>query len=241
MFTNTYEFAGVPIEISTCYSYFHEKACNYLTKKKPEFFITANVEDTTKNMKKYSAIKIKFTPRHYFEYEYIARKVADLLLKKDVIFVHGSAITYKNKGLIIVAKSGTGKSTHAAYWKEAFGNDVIYINDDKPFVKYADGKCKICSSPWSGKRELESNIEAPLDALCFLQRDDENFIEEIDDDKIKEDKLIMRSFHYEDPQNMIYSLSLIKKISKCSKAYIIHCTDSIESAYKIKEGICKGE
>lgn len=53
----------------------------------------------------------------------IQRKMADFLIHKDVLMLHGSAIALDGRGYLFMARSGTGKSTHTRLWREVFGKD----------------------------------------------------------------------------------------------------------------------
>ena len=60
--------------------------------------------------------------------------IADKFLEYNILMLHGSALSMHDEGIIFTAKSGTGKSTHARLWREAFGSKVQMINDDKPMI-----------------------------------------------------------------------------------------------------------
>lgn len=118
---------------------------------------------------KYEDSKVTIYGANSFEHEYMLSQYALVyVLKKEgnAIFMHGSSFKYKNKGIILTAKSGTGKSTHRALWDKLF--DIEIINDDKNIISLRDDKLYICSSPWSGKHQLDNNITSTLDAIVIL-------------------------------------------------------------------------
>ena len=57
-------------------------------------------------------------------------------------------------------------------------NNVSYINDDKPFIRYFpnENAFYVYGTPWKGKHNLGSNVKVPLKAICFLNRGEENSI-----------------------------------------------------------------
>ncbi len=114
-----------------------------------------------------------------FEYAYTGFEFANRLSCLDGAVMHGSAIAYKGEGVIFSAPSGTGKSTHTALWKQCFGGDVIHVNDDKPALRFKDGKTWMYGAPWSGKTDLNTNICVPLKAIVFVQRAEDNSIERL--------------------------------------------------------------
>lgn len=99
------------------------------------------------------------------------------------ILVHSSCIKYKDKAYLFTADSGTGKSTHTSLWKKVFGNEVEYINDDKPVLREIDGVWYAFGTPWSGKTDLNSNISAPVGGIVFLNRGDKNTIRKLSPSK----------------------------------------------------------
>ena len=154
----------------------------------------------------------------------------------DGFIFHSSAIAFDGKGVLFAAPSGTGKSTHAAHWKNVFGDRVSYINDDKPFIRLIDGEFYVYGSPWSGKHRLGENVRVPLKAVCFLKRG------EVDRLVTPQPFEIISSFF---PQTMMPSGSdlkiklfdLLSKLVNSVKVRVVYCTDSDASARIINEAL----
>lgn len=109
--------------------------------------------------------------------EYLFTEYAALyyiLKKQEAILIHSSAIKYKDKGILFIAKSGTGKSTQARLWKQY--EDIIQINDDKNILMDENGKLVIYGNPWSGKSVIDENIQVELTNLIFIYQNKENTI-----------------------------------------------------------------
>ncbi len=98
------------------------------------------------------------------------------LLDFGGMMLHASAVAVEDKAYLFSAASGTGKSTHTQLWLEKFGNSAYIINDDKPAIRYVDGELYVYGTPWSGKTDLNVNSRAKLQGICFLQRDERNWI-----------------------------------------------------------------
>lgn len=98
----------------------------------------------------------------------------------DGLMLHSSCIEMDGRAYCFSADSGTGKSTHTSIWKKVFGDKVTYVNDDKPVVRKIDGKYYAFGTPWSGKTDLNNNISAPLCAIVFIERAEQNSIEPMD-------------------------------------------------------------
>lgn len=116
----------------------------------------------------------------YTEFLALSESLSNALLKDyDGFLFHSSAISYKGSGILFSAVSGTGKSTHAAFWKKLFGDDVRYVNDDKPFIREIDGEFFVYGNPWDGKARLSENIKVPIKAICFIERGEKTEIKPI--------------------------------------------------------------
>ena len=129
------------------------------------------------------ALRDGFRPRvftdPFLERAAIQRAFAEFLFDRDILLFHGSAIAVDGEGFIFTAHSGTGKSTHTRLWREVFGDRVVTVNDDKPFLQLEGDIVWLYGSPWSGKHGLDTNIRVPLKGICILERGKENIITRI--------------------------------------------------------------
>lgn len=73
-----------------------------------------------------------------------------MTLPFDTVAIHSSCIVYKDKAILFLGESGTGKSTHTRLWREHIEGAVL-LNDDSPMIRVEDGKVWAYGSPWSGK------------------------------------------------------------------------------------------
>ena len=62
--------------------------------------------------------------------------------------VHASVIVHNGEAAIFVARSGTGKSTHAELWREHLSAEIL--NGDHAIVRLEDDRLYVYGSPWSG-------------------------------------------------------------------------------------------
>ena len=114
------------------------------------------------------------------EFLALSQTLSDALLRDfDGFLFHSSAISYEGKGILFSALSGTGKSTHARFWKKMFGDKVEYVNDDKPFIREVDGTFYVYGNPWNGKERLSNNIKVPLKVICFIERGEKTSVSDI--------------------------------------------------------------
>ena len=67
-----------------------------------------------------------------------------------IVAIHASCVVYRDKAVLFLGESGTGKSTHSRLWLENIENAFL-LNDDSPFLRVEDGRIWAYGSPWSGK------------------------------------------------------------------------------------------
>lgn len=98
------------------------------------------------------------------------------LLRRGGMMLHSSAVEYEGKAYLFSGPSGMGKSTHTQMWQQAFGDAVHVMNDDKPALRRIDGVWYAYGTPWCGKDGININTKAPVQAICFLRRGNQNSI-----------------------------------------------------------------
>ena len=98
------------------------------------------------------------------------------LLQYDGLMLHSSAVVVNGKAYLFTADPGTGKSTHTSLWLEHFGDQAYILNDDKPAIRFEDGKWYAYGTPWSGKNDISRNCRAELAGIALLERSENNSI-----------------------------------------------------------------
>ena len=98
------------------------------------------------------------------------------LLFHEGMMLHASAVSYGGRAYLFSGPSGIGKSTHTRIWKQIFGEEAVIINDDKPALRFLDGRWYAFGTPWCGKEGINTNLKVPLAGICFLKQGDENTI-----------------------------------------------------------------
>lgn len=94
---------------------------------------------------------------------------AQAVLEHDGVFVHASCVSMEGKSYLFLGKSGTGKSTHARQWLQAFP-DCRLLNDDNPALRIEDGKVMGYGTPWSGKTSCYKNEGYPVAGIARLRQ-----------------------------------------------------------------------
>ncbi len=180
----TVKLADIPIEVHALYRQTKTFCRDYLSGEPPALSVSISRADIRKerelsiNQAKKEGRKQTRFSSHYLETLALCRKVTAELLAHDVILVHGAVMAVDGRAYLFTAKSGTGKTTHCRLWQKNVPNCHI-LNGDKPLLLFKNGKIYACGSPWRGKENYGINEMLPLEAVCILERDKTNHIEEI--------------------------------------------------------------
>lgn len=165
-----------------------------------------------------------------FEYNVTIGRFIKNILDKGAFCYHASALSVDGEGILFSADSGTGKSTHARLWHEFMSqeHEVISLNDDKPIIRLIDGKPWIYGSPWSGKHSIHQNDRAPVKALVFLERGEENRIE-----KLQPEEVFSRMFPQviggKSGESIAQLLELLDQFVRNISVYRLQCNISEEA------------
>ena len=179
----------------------------------------------------------KFTPP-FLERTAIQRKIAEELLQRDTLLLHGSTVAVDGEAYLFTAACGTGKSTHTRLWREVFGNRTVMINDDKTFLKFTEDGVIACGSPWSGKHGLDTNTAAPLKGICILNRGKANAIRK----SCAEEALPMlrhQSYVSAEERSQQKVFDLAERLSRNVPLWSMECTKDAEAASVAYEAMSK--
>ena len=163
----------------------------------------------------------------FLERSVIQRRVAELLVERNTVMLHGSTVAVDGQAYLFTAACGTGKSTHTRLWRELFGERAVMVNDDKPFLQVTDGGVLVFGSPWMGKHGLGNNIRAPLRGICILTRGPNNRIWPIG----RADAVgMLRSQIYLPEGRELSALELLEQIMEYVPLWHMECTCDQDAA-----------
>ncbi len=94
------------------------------------------------------------------------------------IAVHSSVIIYKERAVLFIGESGTGKSTHTQLWLRTINGSKL-LNDDSPIVHVLNHTPYCYGSPWSGKGRRFRDESYPIAAIVRLRQSPSNHIERL--------------------------------------------------------------
>lgn len=222
-----YKIAEINILINPVYDYTRRQLADYLCDEENyEFDATATDEEIEDKVRSQNN---KFPPR-LCEGTVILTKICKKVLESyDGLFFHSSSLCINGEGYLFTALSGTGKSTHTAFWRELFGDKVIMINDDKPIIRKIDGKFYVCGTPWMGKANIGTNMIAPIKAVYVLCRGEENLAELVSPAKVFKE-LLEATLLPDKRENTENLLELYDELFSSVKLIKLSCKPDIEAA-----------
>lgn len=231
----TMEIAGSVISVQPMFQSTREYCKPYLTDKEPDYYIHVTPGDLASEqlILEKEAVEQGIKPRKFkepfLERATIQRQVADFLVSRGALMLHGSTIAVDGRAYLFTAPCGTGKSTHTRLWREVFGDRALMVNDDKPFlIINADGVFA-SGSPWCGKHGLASNITVPLAGICCLQRGKDNVIVPTDAADVS-DILRQQAHTPADEALLVKSYALIDLIGQKVPLSVMRCNMDPDAA-----------
>lgn len=180
---NVYEIAGVKFKINY--------KSPYIEKSYSEFYVGGEVFDAevsvTDDEILFEQSLLSGLAEPQYENLALFRKIAGVMLESfNALVFHSSAISYNGSGVLVAAKSGTGKSTLNGRITKIAAEKAEYINDDKPIIRLIDGKWFVYGTPWMGKHRLGKNTKSPLKAIILLSRGENKAVKISGLDALKE-------------------------------------------------------
>ena len=235
MMTKKYKIADKVIEVTSIYEKVHDYCKDYLTDEPADFSVCITREDIIKEKDKsdseyaYEGKKSPDFSDTLLEETAVYRKIAEKMPDYDTFVFHGSVVAVDGQGYLFTAKSGTGKSTHTALWREYLGDKAVMINDDKPMLKITDSGVTAYGTPYNGKHRLGCNMSVPLKAICILTRGEKNSIVRIDKAEAYA-MLLQQVYRPQDPLQMAKTLKLVDRLAANTELYKLACNMDIEAA-----------
>ncbi|MBQ9785323.1 MAG: hypothetical protein IJW29_07465 [Clostridia bacterium] len=228
------ELAGVRVGIDNRYPYVERQCRDFMSEGEPAFTVRVSSDELLEE-----ANHGEF-PEWYCESICAYRRICEELAAYNVFIMHSSVIEVDGYAYAFCAKSGVGKSTHTRLWLKNIPNARV-LNGDKPLLRLeADGSLTAFGTPWNGKENWGENISAPVAAICFIERGEENKIRRADDDEIISrvaHQLYLRGARQSVQQRLILMDGLVRAVPY----YVLACTISDEAATLAYETMRKKE
>lgn len=231
----TVRLAEVPISVSAIYHATKDFCRDYLTEEAPVLSVEIAPEDIAYEREKsaredaYEGIPVRHFSDSYLETLAVYRKIVEQMLDYGILLFHGSVVAVDRKAYIFTAKSGTGKSTHARLWRELLGERAVMVNDDKPLLRIAESGVTAFGTPWDGKHHLSNNIAVPVQAICILERGEENQIKEISA-RDAWPMLMQQSYRSANPGKLARTMDLLDQLAAKAHLYRMACNMELSAA-----------
>lgn len=231
--TKNYKIAEYIFSITSIYDKIHSLFSDYLSSDSPDFFIVSEQADIDFERKKSEAqdraqgIKKRSFPDSYLETLSVYRKMCDLLIDKDVLLFHSSALEIDGVAYLFTAPSGTGKSTHARLWREYFGDRVVMINDDKPLIRIAENRVTVYGTPYGGKDGIQNNRKAKVGGIFVLHQAEKNSVREMSQSEAYP-MLFNQTYRSDDVSKISRTMELVQILSRLP-VYSLGCNISYEA------------
>lgn len=229
------EIAGLAAQIQPIFCSTREYCRRYLTQREPELFIAVTPEALRYEQAMLDleadeeGLKRRVFTGPFLERAAIQRGLADALLQRNALLLHGSAVAVDGRAYLFTARCGEGKSTHTRLWREVFGSRAVMVNDDKPFLQLTDRGILAYGSPFSGKHGLDTNMHAPLAGICILHRDTRTWIRRITGAEAAQ-SLLHQSHIPEKPQLRQQAEMLVASLADRLPLWEMGCTKEPEAA-----------
>lgn len=231
-----YNIAGLNAEYNCIFPLLKSRSEKYLAPDgtKADFSIAVDEAYFKRQREKYPDVSDE-------NHEYMGMGTAfyKKMLAFDGVMLHASAVAVDGYAYLFSAPSGTGKSTHTAFWQELLGKDrAVIINDDKPAIRKVDGEYYAFGTPFSGKHDISVNRGYPVKGICFIRRGELNRIRHIDI------SAAIAPFFYQtirpsEEENMELLCANVDGILKNISFYELECLPNVDAArlsYKIMSG-----
>ena len=231
----TITIAGSSARVHSLFDSTRDYCKAYLTDHAPEFLISVSREELPKEQERLrqealeEGLRFRRFPDPFLERSLIQQKLAEELLERQILLLHGSTVALDGRAYLFTARCGTGKSTHTRLWRETFPGRAFMVNDDKPFLRFTEDGVLACGAPWSGKHGLDSNIALPLAGICILTRGPENRIRPADAGQVME-LLLDQAIRPEDPRLLDISRRLVHRLADAVPLWQMECTKEPEAA-----------
>ena len=228
------KIADLIIEFQNKYRYLEKQCSDYIYNGDQPADISVDVSQQEMDFeaKEYD---IEFHPA-LLESTCAYRQIANALPGFDALLMHGAIFAIDDRGIIFIARSGTGKSTHLMLWQKLFGDNLTIVNGDKPIIRFFDGVPYAYGTPWAGKEKLQTNTRARLTDICILERGVENSTQKVDPAEFL-DQIMQQVLHPADPIAAFKMLELVDGLAQKCNFWNIKCNISDEAAITSHDAI----
>lgn len=232
------KIAGQVIRVNALYPSTREYCSEFLCEGESDFSVEITPQDialeqeisgrerTLEGLSPYNFEKFQL------ERTVLQRKIAEWLPLHSAFVLHSACFDVDGVGVAFAAHSGTGKTTHMNLWQKLLGDRMVIVNGDKPIVRFFDNEPETpyaYGTPWNGKERLGCNMRTKLQHICFIERNETNFVEPMEKAEAI-DRIFNQIYMPKDPIAVMNTMQLIDRLLSCCKLWKIHCNMEDEAA-----------
>ena len=218
------ELAGIRIGIDNRYSFIERQCHGFVCEGTEAAFVVSVTSDEILEEQKFGEFS-----DGYCESICIYRHICRELPAYNIFLMHSSVIEVDGYAYAFTARSGVGKSTHTALWLKNVPHARV-LNGDKPLYRLEeDGSMTVFGTPWNGKENWGENISAPLAAVCFIERGEENRITPAAEADVV-GRLMHQLYLRGNRQSVTQQLVLMDALVRAVPYYVLECNVSDEAA-----------
>ncbi|MBQ9227201.1 MAG: hypothetical protein IJ168_00090 [Eubacterium sp.] len=225
--------AGLTVEVNCHYAFTKEYCRAYLTDAPADFAVTVTDEHIDQEV----AISPYHPQRDYAESICVYREIANRLPLYHRAVFHGAVISYRGKGYLFTAPSGTGKTTHIRLWRK-YLDGVDIVNGDKPILRVENGEAEAYATPYAGKERYENHGSILLSGICYLRRGEENRIRRVTTGEILRD-IVKQLYIPKEAQAVAGTLDLLDGLMRSVPVYVLECNiseDAVKTSFEALTG-----
>ena len=229
----TVSLAEIPIGIQPISPKMQKVFTDYLSSGTPRFIVAPSKADleyerTIYERRNMESLPFTLKEEEKMEVSALLRLIANRIPEYDAILFHGSAIAFNGKAYLFAARSGTGKTTHTQLWLQQLPKAYV-LNGDKPFLKIHDsGQIFACGTPWQGKERLGCSEILPLEAICLLERSEENHISLVTPKDVS--NALLHQVHLPEGAAGVLAIQVLNRIIRGIRLFRLGCNMEPEAA-----------
>ena len=163
----------------------------------------------------------------------------ELLIARDRIILHSSAVISDFGGILFSGPSGIGKSTQAKLWEELEGSRLL--NGDRPILESSNGRWMAHGSPYAGSSRCHLRESVPVSAIVLLEQGDRCHIRRVNPSEAFRKLYAQTVVNSWNPEYVNKVCDMLFRLIGSVPVYCLRCTPDADAVNLLKEVLEKGE
>lgn len=159
------------------------------------------------------------------------------MLSRDACVLHGVLMEWEGRGILLLARSGMGKTTHARMWRDT--ENALILNGDRCLCRNIDAQWIGFGMPWCGTSGEYINRKVPITDIVFLDRGLRNTVSPMPvfDGTMR----LLESIKAPTWEPTLYTRAMdrCEQIAQCIPMWHLLCTPDVEALQVLKEALCR--